>query len=170
MIVELVRTLYRYSDWANQRILDTAAAVSPEQFRADVGASYSSLHETLVHVMSSQWMWLERWTGTSPQVLLDPEDFSDLAAVRTHWAQVEADTQEFLAALGSEQLGQVINYLTAKGEPRSYPLWQPMLQQVNHATQHRSEAAVMLTGFGHSPGDLDFIIYLHRENRLPPVR
>ncbi len=170
MIVELVRTLYRYSDWANQRILDTAAAVSPEQFQADVGASYSSLQETLVHVMSSQWMWLMRWTGTSPQVLIDPSGFSDLAAVRARWAEVEADTQKFIAALDSKQLGQVINYLTTKGEPRSYPLWQPMLQQINHATQHRSEAAVMLTDFGHSPGDLDFIIYLHRENRLPSVR
>ena len=35
-----------------------------------------------------------------------------------------------------------------------------MLHQVNHATQHRSEVAAMLTGFGHSPGWLDLIRYL----------
>ncbi len=63
-----------------------------------------------------------------------------------------------------------MNDLPIERESRAYPLWQLMLQQVNHATQHRSEAAVMLTQFGHSPGDLDFIIYLHRENWLPPVR
>ena len=40
------------------------------------------------------------------------------------------------------------------------PLWQPMLHVVNHGTQHRSEAAVLLTEAGASPGDLDLIDYL----------
>jgi uncharacterized damage-inducible protein DinB len=35
-----------------------------------------------------------------------------------------------------------------------------MVHQVNHSTQHRSEVAAMLTQFGHSPGWLDFLVYI----------
>ncbi len=38
-------------------------------------------------------------------------------------------------------------------------LWQALAHVVNHGTQHRSEAAVLLTTTGHSPGDLDMIDY-----------
>ncbi len=164
MIVELIHTLYRYSEWANQRILDTAAKATAEQFLAEVGVSYSSLRDTLVHIMSSQWLWLMRWTGSSPRSRLEASEYPDLAAVRARWGEIEADTQQFLSELSAARLGGIVNYQTFEGDPRAYPLWQLMLQQVNHATQHRSEAAVMLTQFGHSPGDLDFIIYLHRQS------
>jgi uncharacterized damage-inducible protein DinB len=39
-------------------------------------------------------------------------------------------------------------------------LWQAMAHLVNHGTQHKTEAAAMLTDFGQSPGDIDMILYL----------
>jgi hypothetical protein len=31
---------------------------------------------------------------------------------------------------------------------------------VTHGTQHRSEAATLLTNYGQSPGNLDFLFYI----------
>jgi uncharacterized damage-inducible protein DinB len=160
MIHQAIQTLYEYNAWANGRILDTAAQLSPAQFLASGGASFDSVHDTLVHTMSGQWLYLERWRGRSPGETLDPEQFRDLVAVRGRWDEIEDDTQAFVAGLSDSQLGRVVEYTNTRGEHWAYPLWQQMIHQVNHATQHRSEAAVMLTRFGHSPGWLDFLYFI----------
>ena len=54
-------------------------------------------------------------------------------------------------------------YVNFQGETWTYPLWQQLLHQVNHATQHRSEVAAQLTRFRHSPGWLDFLVYLDEQ-------
>ena len=46
-------------------------------------------------------------------------------------------------------------------------LWGMMEHVLNHGTQHRAEVAAMLTGFGHSPGDLDLLFYLARPADAP---
>ena len=38
------------------------------------------------------------------------------------------------------------------------------LQVVNHGPQHRSEAAAILTGYGYSPGELDFTVFLNEQH------
>jgi uncharacterized damage-inducible protein DinB len=160
MILEVLRDLYAYTAWANTRILDTAGNLTPEQFTADAGPSHGSLRNTFVHQMGGQWIWLERWKGRSPERMMSRKDYPDLASIRTRWGDIEADTQAYLSDLTEESLGRVISYTMTDGRQRSYPLWQPLFHQANHATQHRSEAAVMLTNFGHSPGDVDYVVYL----------
>lgn len=160
MLRDVITTLYEYNAWANTRILDTATPLTREQLMEARGLSYESLRDTLVHTMRAQWGWLERWNGRSPTTWLDPREFKGLNQIRENWNKIEADTQAFVASLDEHQLNGVVEYVNVKGERWAYPLWQQMIHQVNHSTQHRSEAAVILTEFGHSPGDLDLLRYI----------
>ena len=160
MITEIIGSLYRYNEWANRRILDTSALLTGEQFLAGGGASFDSIRDTLVHTMGAQWLYLERWHGRSPRTLFDAGEFPDVDAIRTRWERIDSDTRVFVAALSDTDLGRVVEYTNTKGERWAYPLWQQMIHQVNHATQHRSEAAMMLTKLGHSPGWLDLLYFV----------
>ena len=164
MLASAIRTLYQYSAWANERVLDTAAPLTPEQFAGTGAASDDSVRDTLLHILGAQRLWLSRWNGAAPGDRPERGDVPDLAAIRAWWAAIERDTRDFVAELSDDDLARVVSYVNARGETWAYPLWQQMIHQVNHATQHRSEVAAMLTRFGHSPGDLDFLIYLDRRN------
>ena len=92
MTSDLVRTLYRYSAWANARILDTATRLTAEQLSAPGSASEGAVRETLVHIMSAQWIWLARWNGTSHQAMLDARQFPDLGTIRARFIAPAADS------------------------------------------------------------------------------
>jgi uncharacterized damage-inducible protein DinB len=160
MLSEVITTLYRYNAWANAQVLQTAARVTPAQFLAGGGASYDSIRDTLVHTLAAQWLYLERWQGRSPRAMPAPAEFPDVTAVGARWAEIERATTAFVAGLTDARLVTVVAYENFAGERWAYPLWQQMMHQVNHATQHRSEAAAMLTHAGHSPGWLDLLYWV----------
>jgi uncharacterized damage-inducible protein DinB len=166
-MTEMMRMLYAYNAWANQRILDKAADLTAEQLHAKAGASFDSVHDTLVHTMSAQWVWFMRWMGTSPTSMLKPADYPTLETMEARWREIEADTQAFLAQLDESGLQRVVRYNNIQGKAFAYPLWQLLLHQVNHGTQHRSEVAMILTQHGRSPGNMDLSVYL--TGLLPPA-
>jgi uncharacterized damage-inducible protein DinB len=43
--------------------------------------------------------------------------------------------------------------------------WHALMYVILHGVQHRSEAAMLLTEFGQSPGNLDFILYVWDKGR-----
>ena len=163
MIAAALRSLYDYSAWANAKILAATGRVSGEQLVASQGANFDSLRGTLVHTMGAQWLYLERWQGRSPRSMPQATDFADLPAIAARWAEIERATQTFVAGLGDGDVERVIEYTNFQGERWAYPLWQQMMHQVNHATQHRSEAAVILTELGCSPGGLDLLYFVDVE-------
>lgn len=157
-LLDVIRSLYQYNVWANQRTLMATSDLTHEQFMAPAGSSYPSVRDTLVHIMSAEWIWLSRWKGTSPSAMFEAIDFPNLQSIQTRWAAIEAETQQFISQLNPSQLSEIVSYINMRGEKWAYPFWQQMIHQVNHATQHRSEVAAILTLFSCSPGDLDYLV------------
>lgn len=151
---------YEYHYRANARILSAAESLGEAQFNAQVLPNHNSLRGTLVHTLSAEWIWLSRWHGTSPAAGLRADDFPTLDSIRERWHQEEQALRAFLAAQSDDDLQRLVSYTNLKGKAFARPLWQLMLHVVNHGTQHRSEAAAMLTELGHSPGDMDMTVLM----------
>jgi uncharacterized damage-inducible protein DinB len=77
--------LLDYHYWARDRLLDAAERLTREQFTRDLGNSFPSIRDTLVHIYAAEWVWCSRWEGESPQATPDPNTFPDVATVRSTW-------------------------------------------------------------------------------------
>jgi uncharacterized damage-inducible protein DinB len=155
-----ILTLYQYNQWANKKILDSARNVTREQFLAAASFPHGGLRSTLTHVLFAEWIWRNRWEGTSPTTRLNPEEFPTLESLLQRWQAEERKLMKFVEAVTDEKLAAPFHYQNTRGVPKENILWHAMAHVVNHGTQHRAEAAAVLTEFGCSPGDLDMIYFL----------
>ena len=151
--------LYKYNQWTNKKILGATSMVTQEQFLAPASFPHGGLRGTLVHALFAEWIWRNRWEGTSPTVRLKPDDFPTFEALRTRWVEEEKLLMAFVENVTEERLNSKFSYKATDGTPHERILWHAMAHLVNHGTQHKTEAAAMLTDFGQSPGDIDMIFY-----------
>ena len=155
-----ILTLYKYNQWTTAKILNTAVKVTHEQFLAPASFPHGGLRGTLVHALFAEWIWRMRWEGTTPNYRLMPEDFPTFDSLRARWAEEEQKLMAFVDGLTDEKLNSKFSYTSTEGKPHERILWQAMAHLVNHGTQHKTEAAAILTDLGYSPGDIDLIYFL----------
>ena len=158
-----IQLLCEYNRWCNARILDTAAQLTNEQFLAPGTFPHGGLRGTLVHALFAEWTWRMRWRGTPPSdhYRWKPEEFPTVAALQTRWMEEDTLLIDFVEGLTDEKLKSELEYTSTEGGRHRRVLWETMAHLVNHGTQHRTEAAAILTDFDHSPGDIDLIVYLN---------
>jgi uncharacterized damage-inducible protein DinB len=159
-----VLLLFDYNYWATQRILKAVAQVTVQDFTAQRNYSHGGLRGTLVHALAAEQLWRIRCQERrSPTALaLKEEEFPDLATLRDYWQGEERLMRSYLNRLDDSALGQSVHYRFSDGNEYEHLLWQVLVHVVNHATQHRSEVAVMLTDLGCSPGNIDLSVYLRQ--------
>jgi len=159
MTPDEIRLLFDYNSWANHRVLDAATALTDEQFTRDLGSSFRSIRDTLVHLMGAEWVWLERFHGRSPTALLPAAEYPNLASVRARWAEPERGLLGFVAGLTPADLARVFDYRTTQGTPQINPLWQMLQHLANHGTYHRGQVTTMLRQLGAKPVATDLIVF-----------
>ena len=99
--------------------------------------------------------WRNAWQGSDDKPRPEIEPLLSPDALHTRWEAEWAALDAYLTGLSDHSANAVWDGL---------PLWQTMAHVVNHGTQHRSEAAALLTEAGRSPGDLDLIDFLEEQS------
>ena len=160
MNLQDLRTLLDYHYWARDRLLEAIDPLTPEQFNRDLGSSFKSVRETVVHIYAAEWAWHARWTGESPASLMKSDPFPDVAAVRRAWMEHEVKMRAFVEDLGEAGLTRAFEYKLLSGQPGSTPFWQMLQHVVNHASYHRGQVTTMLRQLGAAPGkSMDMIAF-----------
>jgi uncharacterized damage-inducible protein DinB len=162
---EYFQILFDYNYWGRDKILQQAANVTNAELTRTCAKGYGSLRATLVHCLRAEWNWLARWQGISPTDPPREELLTTINLIRERWEEVEGQVRAFLKNLDQAELSRVIRYSAKTGETIERPLWHSLTQIIEHGIQHRAEAAALLTEFDHSPGNLDFIIFLDERAR-----
>ena len=163
MTIDDIRTLLDYHYWARDRLLAAVEAISDEQRTRDMGSSFRSIHETLVHLVAAEWAWHSRWHGVSPTSLGQAGEFPDFATIRARWADLEQQVREYIDVAGAEGLDRVYDYKSLAGAAGRSPLWQMVQHVVNHASYHRGQVTTMLRQVGAAPAKSLDLIAFHRE-------
>jgi uncharacterized damage-inducible protein DinB len=161
MNIQDIHLIFDYNYCANHRILAASAGLTKEQFLTPADFPYGSLRGTLVHILDAEWGWRGLFETLTFGPDLNRDDFPTIQTLEEHWGKEEKSMRAYLAKLKDEDMASHLKYTTDTGIKRDRILWHCLLHVVNHGTQHRSEAAAMLTSFGHSPGDLDFTVFLN---------
>ena len=169
MNLEDCRLLYDYNSWANGRVLEACSALNEEQFTRDLKSSFSSVRDTLVHVSSAEWIWLERWHGRAPTAFPNAADFPSLESVRHRWATIDRNLVDFVASLTLEDLNRVISFKRISGEAHAQPLWQLLQHVANHSTYHRGQVAGMVRQLGGKPIATDLAIFFREHPQVSPA-
>ena len=158
-LADQVRSLIDYNEWANLRILDSAAGLTEEQLDSTSAASFETIRGSLTHILGAQRIWHARWTRTTAG---SPKAHS-LNGLKEAFENSHQDLRKVALGLDDQRAGSSFDYTDSKGVPQRRGLGNLIIHMVNHGTYHRGEVALMLTGMDRSPGDIDYLYFLPSE-------
>ncbi len=155
------RMFGHYNAWANNRLYDAAAKLSTELYRADRGAFFKSVHGTLNHLLVTDRIWMQRFTGEGDAPSrLDAilfEAFDELRAAR------EAEDRRivnFVDALDRARIAGTIRYRRVSSpEVIEQQLAPALAHWFNHQTHHRGQVHALLTGLVGKAPELDLLYF-----------
>ena len=158
-----LRTLVDYNYWANGRLTDAVALLTPEQYTRSIESSFKSVRDTMVHLYGAEVIWTARLYGEPPIGLPKADGFPDVATLRNAWADAESRLRTFVNELDDARLKFVMEFTSLNFGKASSSVEVAVQQVVNHAGYHRGQVVTMLHQLGAArPKGMDLSLY-HRD-------
>lgn len=146
-----IRFLFDYDRWATERVLGVLDGLPDDIWSRIEVVGERGLGGILVHQLGAAQRWRHGIQDTGEQPAPEDEPLPTVDGLRAAWAEEWAAVDAWLPDISQGLLDYA---------HEGVRVWQMLAHVVNHGTQHRSEAAALLTEIGRSPGDLDMIDYV----------
>jgi uncharacterized damage-inducible protein DinB len=155
--------LSRYHRWATEKLFDSVALLTEEQYRKESGLFFGSVHGTLNHLLLVDQLWLSRIDG-------QPYPVNDLS----HEIETEAKSLETAllnqcdlwfktcAAMTDRRLTQMVKYRNTAGEPSRIKADDLLMHVFNHGTHHRGQISAVLVEFGVPVPEMDYYYFVQK--------
>jgi uncharacterized damage-inducible protein DinB len=155
------RMFGHYNAWANSRLYDAAAQLTTEQYRADRGAFFKSVHGTLNHLLVTDRIWMRRFTGTGDAPdRLDAILHETLGELRAARAAEDRRIIGFVDGLDDGRIAGTIRYRRVSSpEEFEQELAPALAHWFNHQTHHRGQVHALLTGLVGQAPELDLLYF-----------
>jgi uncharacterized damage-inducible protein DinB len=147
--METLYQLWKYNNWANQRLFDT--------FSKYGDAMPASCKRLLNHIMNTQSVWQTRLTGEKQAVGVWQE--MSLEECKSLHEQASAGLKSVLDKNAGD-LSVKIDYVNTAGNHYRNSIHEIALHMLNHGTYHRAQIALEMRKKGLEPVITDYIVFV----------
>ena len=152
---EELRQLIEYLFWVRDRIFAASAVLTDSEFQSGQTVTTRDLRATLAHQIENEWAWRIRLSeGSFPAGDVTPTEYPTLDSLVDRWHREERDLRAWFRGLSDLDLAT-----QPPGDDNPLAMWHYLLYVVNHGIQQFTEAAVLLTRLGHSPGEIGYLAF-----------
>lgn len=159
MTVKDLEVMYDYGNWANKKLFEVLSQLDTEQFTKSIAGGYGTVRDTMVHILSAQWAWLDHCGGRARGAALNAADYPTLASVMNRWEQVESYVREFLSTLSDSDLHRPVEFSIGGGPKQTMPLGELLHHAFIHGIHQRGQVALLVRSLGITPGNFDILVY-----------
>jgi uncharacterized damage-inducible protein DinB len=165
MTVKDLGILFDYGCWANGKLFETLAQLTPEHFTHSAAGGAGSIRNTMVHMLSAEWGWIARCGGPERGPALDPSDFPTVESLVPTRERVEASVRAFLPTLRDEDLARPVEFAIGGLEKHCMPAGELLQHAANHGVHHRGQVSLRLRLLGYTPENFDLLLYYAEKRR-----
>jgi uncharacterized damage-inducible protein DinB len=149
-----------YSRWATGELLRACAALAPHELTKQLGASHSSIVQTLCHMFDAERVWLARLEGERDGAL--PAGYApqlDFDALVSSWPNMSAAWRRRIAETEDPALSEPLSTMLPGGNLWRHSRAEIVLHVTTHASLHRGQIVSMLRALGRTPPTTDFTAF-----------
>lgn len=155
---EIFQALARYNRSVNQSILELVEPLGEEQLKQKTKAYFSTLFDTLFHLLVGDLYWLSRFREFMPEsqaLAGHPLITVDLKGLRKRYdpdyrmlfqdrRALDDIILQLIDEIEESRLSATVQYTNFKGEIAQGVLWKILLNWFNHQTHHRGQVSIQL--------------------------